>query len=404
MYDVIVVGARCAGASTAMLLARKGHRVLLVDRNTFPSDMALSNHLVWQPDIAQLKRWGLLDDLVRSGCPGMTTGSVDVGPFTLTGQFPPADGVREAYAPRRKILDGILVEAATKSGVELWEGCTVDELLVADSSDDTNGSGHRVTGVRGHRTGGRTFSATAAVVVAADGMRSPLAAMLGAPKYLELPPRLGGYFTYWSGVPVSDPTLYPRPYRSVAAFPTHDALTVIAVNWAIDDYLAVRRDIEGHYLRAITDVSPELAERVHAGRREERWIGSAVPSYFRRPYGPGWALVGDAGYLKDPSTAQGITDAFQHAELLADALDAGLRGHRPLDEALADYERQRNEAVMPMYEFTCARSGLEQPTPQEQELLGVLRDDQAQTERFLGVFAGTVPVQDFFGAPIPEAA
>ena len=401
MYDVIVVGARCAGASTAMLLARKGHRVLLVDRNTFPSDLVLSNHLVWQPGIAQLKRWGLLDDLVRSGCPGMTTGSIDVGPFTLTGRFPPADGVREAYAPRRIILDSILVEAATKSGAELWEGCTVDELLV---TDDTDGGGPRISGVRGHRIGGRTFRAHATVVVAADGMRSPLANMLDAPKYLERPPRLGGYFTYWSGVPVSEPTLYTRPYRSIAAFPTNDDLTVIAVDWAIDDYVAVRRDIEGHYLRTLTDVAPELAERVHAGTREERWIGTAVPSFFRRPYGPGWALVGDAGYLKDPCTAQGITDAFNHAELLADALDAVLRGHRTFAEALADYERQRNEAVMPMYEFTCARSGLEQPTPQEQELLGVLRDDQAQTERFLGVFAGTVPVQDFFGAPIPEAA
>jgi flavin-dependent dehydrogenase len=198
--------------------------------------------------------------------------------------------------------------------------------------------------------------------------------------------------------------LYTRPYRSVAAFPTNDDLTVIGVNWAIDDYAAVRGDIEGHYLRTLAHVAPELAERVNAGTREERWIGTAVPSYFRRPYGPGWALVGDAGYLKDPCTAQGITDAFGHAELLADALDTGLRGHRPFGEALADYERRRNEAVLAMYEFTWARSGLQPPAPQEQELFAALRDDRIQTERFLGVFAGTVPVQDFFGAPIPAAA
>ena len=205
-------------------------------------------------------------------------------------------------------------------------------------------------------------------------------------------------------MPISDPVLYTRPHRSIAALPTNDDLTVIAVNWAIDDYVGVRRDIEAHYLRTLTDVAPELAERVHAGTREERWIGTAVPSYFRRPYGPGWALVGDAGYLKDPCTAQGITDAFHHAELLADALDSAPRGHRPFDEALADYERRRNEAVMAMYEFTWARAGLEPPTPQEQELLGTLRDDQTRSERFLGVFAGTVPVHDFFGAPIPAAA
>ncbi|HWN27307.1 MAG TPA: oxidoreductase, partial [Actinomycetospora sp.] len=134
-----------------------------------------------------------------------------------------------------------------------------------------------------------------------------------------------------------------------------------------------------------------------------RWIGAAVPSRFRRPFGPGWALVGDAGYVKDPCTAQGITDAFHHAELLAEALDDGLHRRRPFSDALADYERKRNAAVMPMYEFTYATSALEPPTPQEAELFEAMRDDPALTERFLGVFAGTVPVQDFF-APLDAAA
>jgi choline dehydrogenase-like flavoprotein len=132
MYDVIVVGARCAGATTAMLLARKGHRVLLVDRSTFPSDLRLSTHQVWQPGVAALKRWGLLDEVTASGCPAMTTAALDVGPFTVTGTMPPAHGVREAYAPRRVVLDAILVNAAVQAGAELWEGCTVDGLLTGD--------------------------------------------------------------------------------------------------------------------------------------------------------------------------------------------------------------------------------------------------------------------------------
>jgi flavin-dependent dehydrogenase len=123
-----------------------------------------------------------------------------------------------------------------------------------------------------------------------------------------------------------------------------------------------------------------------------------VPSWFRCPYGPGWALVGDAGYLKDPCTAQGITDAFHHAELLADALDGGLRPRRPFDDALAEYERQRNAAVMPMYEFTYATSALEPPSSQEEELFAAMRDDPALAGRFFGVFAGTVPVQEFFAS------
>jgi flavin-dependent dehydrogenase len=399
MYDVIVVGARCAGATTAMLLARKGHRVLLVDRSTFPSDLRLSTHLVWQPGIAALKRWGLLDELVASGCPAMTTAVLDVGPFTVTGTIPAADGVREAYAPRRMVLDTILVNAAVEAGVELWDGCTVDELL----TDDGSAPGPRVRGIRGHLQSGRTVSATATVVVGADGMRSPTAERVAAPTYLERPTRQGTYFTYWSGLPNRVNTLYPRPYRSVVTIPTNDDLTLVAVNWAIDDYRAVRHDIEGHYHRTVAEVAPELAEQLRTGRREERWIGAAVPSWFRRPYGPGWALVGDAGYLKDPCTAQGITDAFHHAELLADALDDGLLRRRPLHDALADYERRRNTAAMPMYEFTYATSALEPPAPQEQELFAAMRDDPALAGRFFGVFAGTVPVPDFFASLSPAA-
>ena len=368
--------------------------MLLVDRSTFPSDLRLSTHLVWQPGVAALQRWGLLDELVASGCPALTRAVLDLGAFTVTGTLPAADGVREAYAPRRVVLDAILVRAAVAAGVELWEGCTVDDLLVdADA----------VRGVRGHLRSGTAVSATATVVVGADGMRSPVAARVGAPSYLERPARSGTCFTYWSGLPGRINALYPRPGRSVVTIPTHDDLTLVAVNWVIDDYRAVRHDIEGHYHRTVAEVAPELADQLRAARREDRWIGAAVPSRFRRPYGPGWALVGDAGYLKDPCTAQGITDAFHHAELLADALHDGLRGRRPFGDALAEYERRRNAAVMPMYEFTYASSGLEPPTEQEMALFDAMRSDPALVDRFLGVFAGTVPVQEFFAAESPAA-
>jgi 2-polyprenyl-6-methoxyphenol hydroxylase-like FAD-dependent oxidoreductase len=394
MYDVIIVGARCAGAATGMLLARAGHRVLLVDRAMFPSDMRLSNHLLWPPGVAALKRWGLLDELIGTGCPPITSGSMDLGPFRLTGGFlPTADGVAEAYAPRRRVLDRILVEAATRAGADLWDGCAVDELIV---------DGRAVTGVRG-RSGGRGVTGRGAVVVGADGMRSTVARLVDAPTYLARPARQGTYFSYWSGVPVSGSTLYSRPYRSVVAFPTHDDLTVVSVSWPVDEFRAARADIAGSYHRTIAEVAPELAERLSGGRREERWVGAAVPGRFRRPFGAGWALVGDAGYLKDPCTAQGMTDAFQHAELLADALDAGLRGECALDDTLADYQRRRDAAVLPMYEFTCARAGLEPAPLQMQALLGALRDDPTAIERFFGIFAGTVPVQEFFGPPAQAA-
>jgi flavin-dependent dehydrogenase len=397
MYDAIVVGARCAGAATAMLLARRGHRVLLVDRARFPSDMRLSTHLVWQPGIARLEKWGLHQELAASGCPAITGGAIDFGPFTLTGRIPPAGDVREAYAPRRFVLDTILVGAAVRAGAELVEGCTVDGLI---TDAPTDGAGARVRGIRG-RVGGRTFTATAPVVIGADGMRSPVARMTQAPSYLDRPALSGTYFSYWSGLSMDEATLYVRPHRVVAANPTNDSLTVVGVSWPLEDYHRARTDIEGSFARTVEEVSPELADRLRAGRREERWAGAAVPSFFRRPYGPGWALVGDAGYVKDPCTAQGITDAFTSAELVAEAVDDALSARRPWDEALADYERRRNEAAMPMYEFTYAQSSLEPAPPPLQDLLAALADDPAGSDRFFGVFAGTVPIADFFGAPVP---
>src|SRR5436190_14545399 len=127
MYDVIVVGARCAGSPTAMLLARKGYRVLLVDKGTFPSD-TMSSHLIWQPGVARLERWGLLDRVVASNCPPITTWAYDFGPFALHGTPPPADGVAMAYAPRRTVLDKLLVDAAVEAGAELREAFAVQEV------------------------------------------------------------------------------------------------------------------------------------------------------------------------------------------------------------------------------------------------------------------------------------
>src|SRR5919109_4655931 len=143
-YDAIIVGARCAGSPTAMLLAQKGYRALVVDKATFPSD-TMSTHFIHPPGVASLERWGLLDRLAATGCPPVTTYSFDFGPLAVSGSPRPIDGVAVGYCPRRTVLDKILVDAAVDAGVELREGFTVDEIL-AD-----NGT---VTGIRGHEKGG----------------------------------------------------------------------------------------------------------------------------------------------------------------------------------------------------------------------------------------------------------
>jgi flavin-dependent dehydrogenase len=178
--------------------------------------------------------------------------------------------------------------------------------------------------------------------------------------------------------------------------PTHHGLAVIIVGWPYDEFHTLRADIEGNFLKTL-ELAPALAERVHQGKREERFIGTAdLPFFFRKPYGPGWALVGDAGYHKDPITSQGITDAFRDAELLVEAIDAGFNGKRPLEAALADYERRRNEATMPMYELTHQFAMLEPPPPEMQQLFAALRNSQEQTNRFFGTLAGTVSIPEFF--------
>ena len=183
----------------------------------------------------------------------------------------------------------------------------------------------------------------------------------------------------------------------IVADKTNDGLSMITVVWPKEAFNRVRSNIEFEFMRSLDEQAPALAERVRAGRREERFAGSGfLPNLFRKPYGEGWALVGDAGYVKDPVTAQGITNSFSHAEMLAEALDESLSGRREMGAALADYERQRNEEVMSMFEHTCQLARLAPPPPEMVQLLEALRDDQGETGRFLGTVTGTVRVEDFF--------
>ncbi len=386
MYDAIVVGARCAGSPTAMLLARKGYRVLLVDKASFPSDI-MSTHYIHQPGVARLKRWGLLGQIVASNCPPIAKTTFGLGPFALIGSPLPADGIAEAYVPRRTVLDKILVDAAVEAGVELREGFCVQEVLL---------NGDRVTGIRGHASGVATIKEEARIVIGADGLRSLVARTVQSPMYHTKPTLTCAYYAYWSGVPMEGVEFYPRDHRLIVAFPTNDDEVVVFIEWPIQEFHAFRADIEENFLKTV-DLVPSLAERIRHGRREERFVGTAnLPNFFRKPHGPGWALVGDAGYHKDPYTGYGITDAFRDAELLAEAIDVGFSGRGALEEALADYERQRNEVALPMYELICQLASLEPPPPEMQQLFGALCGNQIETNRFFGTIAGTVPIPEFF--------
>jgi flavin-dependent dehydrogenase len=388
-YDAIVVGARCAGSPTAMLLAGRGCRVLLVDRATFPSD-TLSTHLLHPPGVAALRRWGLLDQVIGTGCPPIDTYCFDFGPFTLSG----APGTTEssvAYAPRRTALDEILVAAAARAGSEVRESFNVTEILL---------DGDRAVGIRGQDAGGRTVTEHADVVVGADGLRSLVAATVQPQVYDEKPRLLAGYYSYWVGLPMNGRfETYIRPGRAFAAWPTNDDLTVVIGGWPFSEFAKNRTDVEAHYLEMFKLV-PYFAQRLAGARRTSRVIGAAVPNYFRKPYGPGWALVGDAGYHKDFITAQGMQDAFRDAELCAAGIADALSGRRSFDEAMADYQATRDVTVAEMYALTTELATLEPPSAEMQQLLFSLRDSQAGMDLFARVNAGVTQPRELFAAAI----
>jgi len=384
-YDVIVVGGRCAGSPAAMLLARQGHRVLMVDRGAFPSD-TISTHLVHPPGVAALARWGLLDRVTATGCPPIHTYAFDMGPFTITGT-PGPEGQAIAYAPRRTVLDKLLVDAAVEAGAELREEFAVEDLVFEDG---------RVVGIRGHGRGGAPVVERARLVVGADGLHSLVARAAGAEQYNEKPVLEAGYYSYWSGVPMHGRFEgYDRHRRAFAAWPTNDDLTLIVLSWPMEEFETNKRDVEGNFLKSI-DLAPSLAERVRAGRREDRFLGAAVPNFFRKPYGPGWALVGDAGYNKDFITAQGITDAFVDAELCAGALHAWLSGAAAFDAVMAAYQAARDTRAVPMYEFTAQFASLTPPPPEMQQLFAAVHGNQEAMNGFVRIFSGLVSPAEFF--------
>jgi 2-polyprenyl-6-methoxyphenol hydroxylase-like FAD-dependent oxidoreductase len=386
MYHAIIIGARCAGSPTAMLLARRGFKVLLLDRATFPSD-TISTHILWPHGAEVLARWGLLPCLADTGVPPICRRmTFDVGPFALHGTIPDANDGLGGFCPRRTVLDGLLVNAAGEAGAEIREGFTVDALLVTDGA---------VVGVRGHERGGQSIEERARVVIGADGVNSFVARAVQAPEYDVRPVAACGYYSYFSGVTQDDIELYVRDGYAFGGAPTNDGLHLVMVNWPASAFPRLRADVEGHVWRAL-EAAPDFVARVRGGRREEKWYGTAgVPGYFRKPYGNGWALVGDASYNRDPITAQGISDAFIDAESLVAALSAGLSGGGTFEELLAVHETARNERVRPMFEFTTQLAALEPPPPEMQALFGALRGNQDATNAFLSAITGAIPLPDF---------
>lgn len=389
MYDAVVVGARCAGASIAMLLARQGHRILMIDKDSRGTDMTHSTHFVQPIAVSKLRKWGLLPAL-EAVCPAFDSYSLDFGVAHVIGMPPAVDGDSRAFCPRRDVLDPILVEGAELAGVEYQPDIKVVGLL-------RNSEG--IAGVTTVNAADIHRDIRSRIVIGADGPGSTVAKEVDAEQYHEAPAQQATVWGYWSGVSSTALEMYFSPGRAVYSGPTSGNETLVGVNWVIDDFKENRSDIETNYFEVVEKLAPALAAQMKVGRLSTRLRIGSTRNFLRIPYGPGWALVGDAGHKKDPCTAQGITDAFIDADDCATVIDNGLRNPDQLMTGLAEWHRKRDARLIPFHEMTIQMAKFRAPDDDEIALYRALEGNREATTQFLGLITGATNPNEFF-APL----
>jgi flavin-dependent dehydrogenase len=346
-YDVIVVGARVAGAATAMLLARRGLSVLAIDRGRLGSDI-MSTHSIAMPGVFQLSRWGLLDAIRERGTPATRTVIFDYDGERATIDVPQRGDVDGLYNPRRTVLDPILVDAAVDAGADVRHGIAMREIVRDESG--------RVDGVVIDDGVGSQL-VRARFVVGADGARSRVAAQAGAEVLHRESVGAASIYTYFEGLDSHQIVNHYAAGRAVGVIPTNDGNAVVWAGMPNDRFAAQgRHDVAAAHARIVAQV-PELADQLAGARRRSGFRAfSGVPGFLRQPWGDGWALVGDAAYFKDPLSAHGITDALIGAELVADAIGACHDGEDEV-AAMTTMQAMRDAMASEMMPAVAAAAG-----------------------------------------------
>ena len=370
-YDAVISGARCAGAATALLLARSGAKVLMIDRQAYGSD-TLSTHALMRGAVLQLKRWGLIPDIASADTPAIRSTTFHYGSEAIRVAIKPEHGVDCLFAPRRTLLDRLLVDAARKAGAEVRHGVLLSELLFAADG--------RVIGVSLKGAGGSSMTLRTDIVIGADGRQSTVAQLVKARGYVEGSNASGIVFGYFENLPQDGFHWYFAKDFGAGVIPTNTGHCVFAAIPAQRFSATFRGDIRRGFLQVLEASSPELRADVERGTLIGRLRGfGGAPGYLRQCHGAGWALVGDAGYFKDPLTAHGITDAFRDADLLSRAVVAG--GTR----ALAAYQRERDALSLPFLRITDAIASFSWDLDQVKQLHADLSDSmKAETNHVAG--------------------
>ena len=390
--DAIVVGARCAGSSAAIALARAGRRVVALDRVAFPAD-TLSTHLIWPGGVAELQALGALERVRALGAPPLPRALAGAGELVIRGDYTPVDGIDHALCVRRPGLDAALVETARATGAEVRERCTVTELVH---------DGGRVAGVR-YRDGDdgeRELRAT--LVIGADGRRSSVARLVAAQRpYRERASGRACFFAYWEDTRTewrATAAQWREGPELGTAFPCDDGLALVLLQPPEARAGAFRTDLAGEYAQTVRSI-PALAQRLE-GCRQATKVRSAtgIASYFRRSTGPGWALAGDAGHFKDPVTAQGIRDALRYGRRLGEVAAPLLEDPTALDRALRAWERERERDCLEVYQWTNLLARGEPLSPLEIELYRAAQDDPQLARRMADVFSRSARPADVLTA------
>jgi menaquinone-9 beta-reductase len=338
-YDAVIIGARCAGAATAMLLARAGLDVLLIDRLAYGSD-TLSTHALMRTGVVQLNRWGLLPAVMAAGTPAIRKTTFHYGCESICVSIKPEHGVEHLCAPRRTVLDRLLVDAARSAGADVRHGVALSELQ--------DGADNRVVGAWLTSGDGSRIGVRCNILIGADGRQSTAARLVEAETYVQGTSVSGCVFGYFQNVERDGSHWHFVENAAAGVIPTNDGQHCVFVSVPGSAFTATfRGSIERAFLQVLEANSPKLSADVARARLIGRLRGFAgVKGYIRQSHGLGWALVGDAGYFKDPLTAHGITDALRDAELLSRAIVDGRPG------ALAAYQQERDALSRGLFQIT----------------------------------------------------